>query len=1004
MADEKKNAGDAEATQMVWFDKMDGKEYRISFEHAKLLYLISHYARTSKSDEQPETWMRGLSLDVLMFEGIVAGKLDFDYAPVSREFAYADDVTGEFKVKRAYLNISQEGKSAVDDLMEQDFVKSLKVPNGDNATTTAFQVSHKALDLLQSLPPILRVEVDDFLYKRKSYRDRVHPTKDLLNVLTDKKGFILVTANGFEARSSVTEVEDVSYVTSPFLPWTYRYGELLCTDNSTRAWESGVGISQVKKELNEAIVLSQVNILIMEWIPTAANEFSSLLDRFGVKTRNPGGRFTSAVDQSPNRQLVQEYQGLTRVELLDYKSSQAVNFEAEIQFAEDDGVKQVEFIGIHLHTMGAIASGFRVEAIQNRLADDISCDLMSRMMVDAIQDTSRMLNDLLTASQRRFINTIYRGNAPSRSKFCLIYADKADPSMQADCYKDGGEYENELRQVLGEIRHAKDIGKGGEIIIEGSEGMLIVGRRLRKYDRISVLYGEIMGMQAFMKNSFGRLSLLMGEVVRLQEALENGDQDPESFDKCRHLRNSVASDLAIVEEIVTYLDASLEHLSIPHEPLEDIGKILYEFVDIKGSIQALESQLDDIRKLVKGCRNSVNNLGREVRILQTKKERRAALSLDRNSKGMVQVSDANRRSTAVFGILHGVLGCSFGLLLLDAFISARAKYFGMKSMFPAQDLGEGSESSETSVAPDLAALSSVEVSDPTAGGSYFPMQAAIIFDQAPIVGTFASHVVFMGIFIYLLQKAEGFFQSTGARTVRCKFFKKINPQKMDEYINSKDIGIRRSYHVEAGDDRGNTVCEKIIRFVPPAPFPWTWHGHAPLVEMRVDLANAMLISATFKRGESLPFWKWLIYNQILRRHQKMSMMGHYDELMVDRFLKNLEEADIFTEWVPEKVKDMEPVVSLNEIDIQVDDQGNPLDVLGQMEHEHEAESAGRPVTGEYDRWPDNLEEVSSRPATGVPVYASEDPLSGPTRDEEAQRGIDQETSGWGDAFRRRIKG
>ena len=159
-------------------------------------------------------------------------------------------------------------------------------------------------------------------------------------------------------------------------------------------------------------------------------------------------------------------------------------------------------------------------------------------------------------------------------------------------------------------------------------------------------------------------------------------------------------------------------------------------------------------------------------VLQTKKERIAALSLDRNSKRMVQVSDANRRSTAVFGILHGVLGCSFGLLLLDAFISARAKYFGMKSMFPAQDLGEGSESSETSVAPDLAALSSVEVSDPTAGGSYFPMQAAIIFDQAPIVGTFASHAVFMGIFIYLLQKAEGFFQSTGARTVRCKFFKK----------------------------------------------------------------------------------------------------------------------------------------------------------------------------------------------------------------------------------------
>ena len=411
---------DKEANTMVWFDKLDGKEYRVSFEHAKLLYLVSHYARSSKSDEQPETWVRELPLDVLMYEGICANKLDFDYAPVSKQYLYADD-NGELKVKRCYLNISQEARSAIDDLIEQDFVKSLKVPNDDNMTTSAFQASLKGLELLQALPPILRLEVDDFLYIRQGYKDRVHPKKDLINVLTDDEGFLLVTENGSEIRSSVSQVEDVSYVTSPFLPWTYRSGETPCTDNSNRAWESGVGISQVKREMSEAIVLSQVNILIQEWIPTAANEFCSLLDRFGVRTRNAGGRFTPMVDRRPNDQILETKQGLTRVELLDYNSSQCVNFEGEIQFAEDEGVKQVEFIGIHLHTMGAISCGFRVEAIQNRLADDVSCDLMSRMMVDVVQDTSKMLNDLMTPNQRRAINTIYRGNALSRNKYCLIF-------------------------------------------------------------------------------------------------------------------------------------------------------------------------------------------------------------------------------------------------------------------------------------------------------------------------------------------------------------------------------------------------------------------------------------------------------------------------------------------------------------------------------------------------------------------------------------------------------
>jgi len=701
-----------EANTMVWFDKMDGREYRVSFEHAKLLYLISHYARSSKSDEQPETWVRELPLDVLMFEGICAGKLDFDYAPVSKQYLYADD-NGELQVRRCYLNISQEARSAINDLMEQDFVKSLKVPNDDNMTTSAYQASLKGMDLLQALPPILRLEVDDFLYIRKGYKDRVHPKKDLVNVLTDEEGFLLVTENGCEIRSGVTQVEDVSYVTSPFLPWTYRSGETPCTDNSNRAWESGVGISQVKRELSEAIVLSQVNILIQEWIPTAANEFCSLLDRFGVKTRNAGGRFTPMVDQRPNDQTFETKQGLTKVELLDYNSSQCVNFEGEIQFAEDEGVKQVEFIGIHLHTMGAISCGFRVEAIQNRLADDVSCDLMSRMMVDVILDTSKMLNDLLTANQRRAINAIYRGNAMSRNKYCLIFADKAEPVMKAEGYKDRGEFENELKQVLGELRIAKDIGVGGEIVVSGADGMLIVGRRLRKYDRITVIFGEIMGIQAFMKTVFTRMTILQSETVRLQVTVESDDENPEHFETVRHLRNKVATELAIVEEVVAYLQDALDHLTIPPIPLEEIGKTLYHTLDIQGGIKALEDQLHDIKKTVRGCRSSVEMLCKEIRILQTRRERIAGLSLDQNLSRMVQVSYATRRSTAVYGFLHIILGCSFGLLMLDAFISARARYFGMKK----DNIGPAADGSTASFQPDFDALANVDVGDPTAGGA-----------------------------------------------------------------------------------------------------------------------------------------------------------------------------------------------------------------------------------------------------------------------------------------------
>jgi len=54
-----------------------------SLNHAKLLYLVSKYAVCARRAEDQEGWIRSLPLIILMYEGIVAGVLDFDYAPAS---------------------------------------------------------------------------------------------------------------------------------------------------------------------------------------------------------------------------------------------------------------------------------------------------------------------------------------------------------------------------------------------------------------------------------------------------------------------------------------------------------------------------------------------------------------------------------------------------------------------------------------------------------------------------------------------------------------------------------------------------------------------------------------------------------------------------------------------------------------------------------------------------------------------------------------------------------
>ena len=62
-------------------DKAIEEEY--SYEHIRLLYLISCYARCATDATGKECWIRRLSILVLLFRGITMGVFDFDYAPAS---------------------------------------------------------------------------------------------------------------------------------------------------------------------------------------------------------------------------------------------------------------------------------------------------------------------------------------------------------------------------------------------------------------------------------------------------------------------------------------------------------------------------------------------------------------------------------------------------------------------------------------------------------------------------------------------------------------------------------------------------------------------------------------------------------------------------------------------------------------------------------------------------------------------------------------------------------
>ncbi|KAG7376058.1 Lysine-specific demethylase 4B, partial [Phytophthora pseudosyringae] len=296
-------------------------------DHVMLLYMLSRYAVCARTKEEKESWIRQIPLLVLMYEGIAAGALNFDYAPAAMVIAQ------EGRPKRIWMNTTQDGKSAIDDLREANLINGLKLSTKDYHSVTAFQVSLRGLQLLSQVSKEPKANVDAFIFAPKPYRRellkiRYIPIRDPPDSSTaseanapawtftkgsdkhltagasgeiqaaveeepdfNEEGRFILESIGYFRYSGVTETEDVSYVSSPFVPQCVRsleaYQQL--SSNAHRALEAASGQSNIRDTLSEAIVLANPVCLVGEWIPFGSNQIVALNERLGSMDRCQGG-------------------------------------------------------------------------------------------------------------------------------------------------------------------------------------------------------------------------------------------------------------------------------------------------------------------------------------------------------------------------------------------------------------------------------------------------------------------------------------------------------------------------------------------------------------------------------------------------------------------------------------------------------------------------------------------------------------------------------------------
>jgi WD repeat-containing protein 35 len=485
--------------------------------------------------------------------------LEYDYAPSSQLI----------EGRRVWLNVPHEGISDVDYLCEEGLVQVLKMASDLHSSITAYQVTDKGQQIVDRLSKIDKGPVNELVYAPGT-KNTMMVTWKFDHAVTDGTGGTFhmedqSAPGGYEYQSSITETEDVSYVSSAYIPLCLRQGGRPTLSNAHRAHESAAGEVQIKDVLDEVITLNSVSVIVSEFMPYGANNMVTTNDNLGSQQRVQGGLFTPSVETDKVATKLYIKPGMTKVDILDYSLSNHVNFEAEINEPEEGGIVQIEQFGISLNSSGACFYGMQIEAVQDRIRDGISLDQLSRVLVDVQSDSSVVVDTIITKHQLDLEKLIFRDDEENRAKVKLIVANEIVPHLLAEEYMDKGEYENELRQVIGDTKTAYDISEH-DVLIFGEEGLMLVGPNSRHHEPLLCSFLEVMNIDIYTRTFYQRLFFEVDCVRQMKNRVFNADADPDTVPRTRREMALASVHLTMLEEVLGYMEEALEHVHIPPEP------------------------------------------------------------------------------------------------------------------------------------------------------------------------------------------------------------------------------------------------------------------------------------------------------------------------------------------------------------------------------------------------------------------------------------------------------
>jgi len=353
------------------------------------------------------------------------------------------------------------------------------------------------------------------------------------------------------------------------------------------------------------------------------------------------------------------------VRLLDYDETSYVNFEAEVFFENDADILQIENFGVHFGESGLVMYGLRLDAIMDRIGEKLSLDLMSRLLVDVTDDSSKVVSNLFSAHQVAMLDLTFLDDADNRDKFNCIIAEGIEPKMAAEDYMDKEANENEIKQVIGDTYGAHDL-NDDELIVLGKSGLMLAGPDSIRHQAMVVTYAGFKARSIFMKCVFNRCFILADVLKRTRGIIDNFENNPESMNIIRTTLSTCTEEVITLAEIQTFLEESVVDMVIPG-PLQgdDASAKLAEVLDLDGLLTRLLRRAIDIKKTIDGCQNELDALREMSTVIASSKKFRVNEEIEGTTKNLEDAFRAQARNSTSLEIMQVVLAGSLAFDIVD---------------------------------------------------------------------------------------------------------------------------------------------------------------------------------------------------------------------------------------------------------------------------------------------------------------------------------------------------